>query len=654
MAHHSTLAQSRPRRKPRIRYTNDDSDSDHFLPLRTQSSRPARGARQDYRESSDDESDGSTESSNTSSEPSSTLSLPQPSQKYRVSARLQSHASHKKRNADDQARIENSFNSYKRQKFLTNTPKIVKLAESPINNDRIPPWQQLPYEALRNIMNFAAYPLYGPRSTSTPSIDWLCATSTLCKSFHEACMAALLYSPPIYPAYRGHGLIALLRQGRNKPFTDYRAKIKSLDIEIGHLLKKKSGIDLELLIANTPLLRNLRLYHNSDELTNVDFNPTSDSSRGSWAYPPELFDKLDQLNIFLQTFEWNGRFPNPMTVLELAVQVHTRPCLSRVQNMTLLNLAIAEKKSSEIELTQAQGLLTSALQKLTDLRHLSLRCCRIIDTAGIMCIPEGLESLELSNCSQLTSAALKQLLSLRGRNLTTLRLLEHHSMSLEFLTDLKSSCPRLQVLEIDFLYTDSTAYDLKEEFELSSLCPTGPPTWPTSLVTISMDNVRYHDIHDAERFLSSLVDASDDLPHLKKLSIKAILKKSSWRDRATLRKKWLSTLENIFLDTSQPIDWTVKSTMTKPAPRAVQRQSTRLARSNANKSSSGDTTDDSDATTSVSRHARCCLVDLVISDQRPTRDQFHEDDFLDDEPTDDDEWNGDDQDDVHLSTAYAW
>lgn len=467
-------------------------------------------------------------------------------------------------------------------------------------------------------------------------------------------MTALLYSPPLYPAFRGHGLIALLRQGRNKPFTDYRAKIKSLDVEIGHLLKRKSGIDLELLIANTPLLRNLRLYHNSDELNNVDFNPTSDSSRGSWAYPPSLFDKLDQQNILLQSFEWNGRFPNPMTVLNLAAQAHTRPCLNRVQNMTLLNLAIDEKKSSTVELTVAQGLLTTALQTLTDLRHLSLRCCRILDTTGISCIPEGLESLELSNCSQLTSSALKQLLTLRGHNLTKLRLLEHHSMSLEFLTDLKTSCPRLQVLEVDFLYTDSTSYDLKQEFELSSLCSIGPPTWPTSLVVISMENVRYHDIHDAEKFLSSLVDASDDLPHLKKLSIKAILKKSSWRDRATLRKKWLPTLENVFLDTSQPINWPVKSSEKKSRPPTAQRQSTRIARSNAVKSSSGENTDDSDAATSASRHARCSIVDLVISDQRPTRDQFHEDDFLDDEPTDDDEWNGDDQDDVHLSTAYAW
>lgn len=458
-------------------------------------------------------------------------------------------------------------------------------------------------------------------------------------------MAALLYSPPLYPAYRGHGLIALLRQGRNKPFTDYRAKIKSLDIEIGHLLRKKSGIDLELLIANTPLLRNLRLYHNSDELASASF---PDSSRNSWAYPPQLFDKLDQQNILLQSFSWNGRCPSPMAVLELAVQMHSRPCLSRVKNMTVLNLGISEKKSKPMELTQAQDLLTTALQMLNDLRHLSLRSCPIIDTTGIMCIPEGLESLELSNCSQLTSAALRQLLNLRGRNLITLKLLEHHSMSLEFMTDLKTSCPRLQFLEIDFLYTDSTSnYDFKEEFLLNSIYPPGPPTWPAKLVTISMDNVRYHDVPDAEQFLSSLVDASEDLPHLKKLSIKAILKKSSWRDRATLRKKWLPTLENVFLDTSEPIKTAAKSEK-KPTVRPAQRQSTRI------KSFSQDTTDDSDAVTLATRQARCSLVDLVISDQRPTRDQFREDDFLDDEPTDDDEWNGDDQDDVHLSTTYAW
>lgn len=652
MAQSSDSTRSRPQRKPRIRYTNDDSDSDSFSDPRAQSSRPARGTRRNYRESSDDESEDSAEFSSPPSDTSNRRSVTQTSQRH-IGTRVRSHVPQRRKSTHQQQKITNSFTSYKRQKLRSSTVdsrlQNAKITESPVTNDRIPPWQELPYEVLQSIMILASYPLYGPASGSTPSINWLCTTSTLCKSFHEACMAALLYSPPLYPAHRAHGLIALLRQGRSKPFTDHRAKIKSLEVEIQHLLVRKSGIDLELLIANTPLLRNLRLYHNDDDLVNFARSQIS-ASRSNWTYPQQLFDKLDQQNIILRSFEWNGRFPNTIDALEIAMQAHSRPCLSRLQEVTLLNFSLP-KKPSEFDIAKAQSLLTATLQKSSDLRRLSIKSCSLIDVAGISCIPDGLEYLELLNCSQLTSAALGQFLTLRGHNLTTLRLFGNQSMSLEFMTDLKDICPRLQVLEVDLLYTDPSSYSDRDPL-WDSLFPKGPPTWPESLVTISMDNVRQLDIHDAEKFLSSLVNSSENLPRLKKLSIKAILKRSSWRDRATLRKKWLSTLEGVFLDTSEPINWAAKTEKTPAQP--AQRQSTRIARGHVNKSSSRDTTDDSDSATSSVRHARCSVVNLVISDQRPTQDQFHEEDFLDDEPTDDEEWNGDARDDIHLSTAYAW
>lgn len=646
---------SRPKRKPRIRYPNDDSDSDSFSDVRTQSSRPARGARPNYRESSDDESDDSAEFSSTLSIPSSHPSVTQTSREH-IRTRLRSRVPQAKEKKHRRPRPATIFTSYKRQKLesskIDSRLQNAKLTMSPVTHRRIPPWQELPYAVLQNIMIFASTPLYGARSTTNPSINWLCSTSTLCKSFHEACMAALLYSPPLYPAHRAHGLIALLRQGRSRPFTDHRAKIKSLDVEVQHLLMRKSGIDLELLIANTPLLRSIRLYHNDDDLAMQSWARNA-PSRSNWAYPQQLFDKLDQQNIILQTFEWNGRFPNPIDALGAAVQAHSRPCLSRLREVTIVNFSLP-KKSSEAEIAKAQSLLTAALQTSSDLRHLCIKSCTLIDVAGISCIPDGLEYLEFQNCTALTSAALGQFLTSRGHNLTTLKLFGNQSMSLEFMTELKDICPRLQVLEVDLLYTDPTSYSDRDP-NWDSLFPKGPPTWPESLVTISMDNVRQLDIDDAEKFLSSLVDSSENLPRLKNLSIKAILKRSSWRDRATLRKKWLSTLENVFLDTSVPINWAAKSEK-RPAKSAkpAQRQSSRLALAHSDKSSSRDTTDDSDYATSSLRHARCSVVNLVISDQRPTQDQFHEEDFLDDEPTDDEEWNGDTRDDIHLSTAYAW
>lgn len=144
---------------------------------------------------------------------------------------------------------------------------------------RIPAWQTLPYHVLLNIMQFAAYPLYTGASRDTGTARWLLETSELCHSFHEASIGALMYSPPLFPAHRAHHLIRLLRKSaedheatsdqsgersvtsKSTLSTDYRPKVKTLDIEVKNLLIKKSGIDIDDLVRHTPLLKHLRLYH---------------------------------------------------------------------------------------------------------------------------------------------------------------------------------------------------------------------------------------------------------------------------------------------------------------------------------------------------------------------------------------------------------
>ena len=67
---------------------------------------------------------------------------------------------------------------------------------------------------------------------------------------------------------------------------------------------------------------------------------------------------------------------------------------------------------------------------------------------------------------------------------------------------------------------------------------------------------------------------------------------------------------------------------------ASQRQSTRIANFGATE----DTEENGSTPAPDVTHSRCDVVELVISDQRPAETQFRENDFLDTEPSGDDEY----------------
>lgn len=664
---------TRSRRGPRISY-HDLSDSDDFdIVPEPQSTRPSRAARrnQTYRETSDDDSnsdlDDDLDSSSTAdSEPApnppraTRQSQPKPMLPPKFLAHLSARQNILKRQREAEA-ASISFSTYKQRKTQRTDPGPKATVESKAlqpaqaSTSKIPPWQQLPYQVLKNIMTFASHPLYHQASRPSSSIQWLCATSTLCRSFHEACIAALLCSPPLYPPHRAHGLIALLRQGRNKPILEYRTKIHRLDIEVKQLLVKKSGIDLEILLNQTPLLREMRLYSNYDDLNTVIWAQRG-ATKSKWSYPDRLFDLLREKNIVLNSFEWNGRFPNAVEALEIAAKVHSQPSFCRLKEVAFLNFSMPDK-ATPADTTKAQSLFESALSQLPELRQLTLRACAMVGPACISSLPGSLHHLEISNCLYLDSPALQAFLATGGAKLTSLRLSGNQSMSLEFMASLKTLCPRLQDLGVDLLYIDPTSYNDREPL-YDELLPSGPPTWPQNLINLSLDNLRQLSAEDAEGLLSSLVDAAENLQSLKRIDIKAILNGSSWRDRAELRRKWLPKLQEVFLNTSEPPK---ESSRRKPGSSATvtqarsskQRHSQRIATSLLNKASSTEASDSDSAAQGGSKHARCDFVNLIISDQRPAQDQYREDDFLDDEPSGDEEWNGRDTG-PNSSTRYAW
>jgi hypothetical protein len=430
----------------------------------------------------------------------------------------------------------------------------------------------------------------------------------------------------------------LLKQDQDHPgtlSTSFRSKIRYLDIEVKHLLAKKGGISLDELIPLTPQLQGIRLYSNYDDMTTVSW-AQPEAKKVRWAYPLDLIRRLESNNVVLRSFDWNGRFPNTTDVLKEAMAAHSRPSFKHLRDVSFLNLSLPEK-AEKADIASARSYLAVALKSLSELRSLSFRNCAMLDEDTMPMLPPGLLHFEVTNCSHLTSDVLEGYLSSAGHSLQSLKLNNNQSMDLGFMAKLKTLCPSLQQLEIDMVYIDPSSWHDRDPL-FDELLPKGPPTWPSQLISISIENMRQLTEAAAEKFFTSLVDASDDLPFLKKLSLKVILKDASWRDRAKMRQNWMPVFENVFLNTDKPSNIVAKTLSSKRPRSASQRQSTRIAESRLKELGRSENSDESDASTPKTVQARCDVVDLVISDQRPAETQYRENDFLDSEPSDDEEY----------------
>ena len=473
--------------------------------------------------------------------------------------------------------------------------------------------------------------------------------------------------------------------------------MKRLDVEVRSLLIKKSGIDLVNLINQTPLLKALHLYHNYDRVGAVGWAQPSASTGKSWSYPVELFDALDKNGIRLKDWSWNGRFPDTKSVLDRMTGVHSRECLRSLTSLSILNLAV-HGKVKDNERFMSADLLTTALKDLPDLQELRFQNCSIVNERLLPSLPSRLRHLSISDCGDFNSTNFRSYLVEHGYELEELVLSGNQALDLGFTGDLETLCPRLRLLRIDLTYSDPTAFhDVDPHFE--KVFPDGiMPTWPRTLQTIVVENLRNLDASDTKSFLKSLIAVAPELKDLRKMSIRILLQSDGWRERARLRQTWMPKLENVFLRKAapplpfippslrlSPVRTTVipsrpstshstsstpfttdRSTTASPnkrkSSRIAKRELDSLATASAifekakptkrSKIAAGflvDNEDDIDQ--DLPHQGMCSEVILHIDGQRPADEQFKEADFLDDELSGDEEWNGRD---IVAPAGYAW
>ena len=632
------------------------------------------------------------------------------SKKKRTSLRAGSESSDGFRATETEHRKAGKNGKHSIRNFISRKPSSSNLTktshgkhkdapQAQIRPQAIPPWPKgLEFEILQSIFTYASEPLtHDVTGYTTASVHWLLDTSLVCREFFEPAMSVLYRSPPLLPASKAFGLSDLV-SSNSQSAQNYSKWIKRLDVEAYQTLSLSNGkargyVDITHLIRHTPQLKHINLYLFTDTPPYRQL-----IKQNKWRYPESMFATMDEVGIRLHSFKWNTMMVDQDRCFDLIQETHLRPSFQTIRALTFVNFGwdvtmpqappLPEEEEAEVKV---------AFSCLTDLRELTFEKCGMLNEHLLPLLPKGLERLEITNCSSVTVDALHPFLVTHGGNLKELVLNHNQSLSLSFLTDLATSCPKLEVLRINLSYFSSLHMRNTSEPGYDFLLNLDEvPTWPSSLRILEIDQMRKWDSETAAAFFFSLIDSAGNLPYLRVLVLKAILK-ISWRDRATFRDKWIHRLQRVFLRRNAPprsIKPTIKS---QPSTVAVEeshniqhipstistngnasedgaethtRQSRRLAEVAARKDSqtnslqnTDDSSDDDSRSTYEAEDSSseskqkckgkplfiqglCETVFIRIDDSRPTELQYNENDFLDDEVSGDEDWDGTDN--------FAW
>lgn len=166
-------------------------------------------------------------------------------------------------------------------------------------------------------------------------------------------------------------------------------------------------------------------------------------------------------------------------------------------------------------------------------------------------LPTNLQRLELSNCLEITSDMMCAFFKTSASQLRELVLNHNAALSLAFLTELKMSCPRLEVLKVDMHYysekfTVNDAVALYDEL----LSENDIPTWPPTLRHLSFIHAQKWEPEAAQNLFRSLLDSAPELLNLRQLVLQTHIN-IPWRDRVGFRDQWIERLRRVFLQRTQ-------------------------------------------------------------------------------------------------------
>ncbi|KAH7366721.1 hypothetical protein B0T11DRAFT_325058 [Plectosphaerella cucumerina] len=517
-------------------------------------------------------------------------------------------------------------------------------------------------------------------------------------------MTVLYRNPPITSEHNLFTLITLLRRPPSRLMFNYRARIRSLHLDLSVLsLTTNTYTSSQNLIQNLAQLSDVAIVHPLDKPPYRSLDATI-----RWHYPEDLFRGLQVAEdasealmdktkpTRLTSWTWNERFVKPGTHVEgLASirQIHLGENFNSLRRVKFVNFQLPSvrdggsvRKSEEAfaalhakdqEHTQ---LMADALAALPHLTHVAFESSTSVNTELLPLLPRGLKSLELINCWEITSESFSSFLLTHGHSLESLELHSNQALNLSFLTTLGKACPCLAELRMNLLYYRHHEFlDDSDPFYDNLLLEHEIPSWPPRLRVLDMENLRGWSAGAATMFFQSLVDSAANLRDLRHLSVKAMID-IPWRERSGIRQGWQDKLTKVFLRPLVPparltsirrpaAKDSAKQKVLAPSDNSSagpSRRSSRLKEDSAaaearedmqslrnqvplpvrtsGRSANTQAADDEADSNNAIVGGLCEVVEIVIDNQKPREQQFGMEDFLDEMDTSgsegDAEWNG--------------
>ncbi|RDW88066.1 hypothetical protein BP6252_00098 [Coleophoma cylindrospora] len=432
----------------------------------------------------------------------------------------------------------------------------------------IPPWQDLPYQILVQIFEYATYPVCDPRTFHpTQSCRQLLGIARLCRAFAEPAFSVLYRDPPLVPMEKAHKLVGLLNADPESLAFAYRQKVESLRIDVGQVaiysLTGYGHLDLHRLVRKLPRLVDLEFYHQKDMPPYRSLEQVI-----KWSIPGSLFDALEESTAtstgeddshaskssvtHLRSWRWSSRLAGKERPIEKLREIHLSAPFITLQKLSFINYQMVDLKKGE-EDPEHEKCLANAICALPKLEHLVLESSTLVNSAFLPLLPIGLKNLELINCWEVNSEDFGRFLVSHGSQLQSMTLNHNQSLSLSWLPVLANACPKLEVLRADYNYFNlhATYHDATPIYEIL-LQPGEVPAWPNSLQILEFTDLRKWEVEACEMFFQSLVDSSASLPYLRRLVVHGGLSNLGWRDRAQFRDTWNNTLRRVFKRRFEP------------------------------------------------------------------------------------------------------
>ncbi|KAF2016494.1 hypothetical protein BU24DRAFT_433461 [Aaosphaeria arxii CBS 175.79] len=568
-----------------------------------------------------------------------------------------------------------------------------------ISDGNIPPWATLPYHVLLQIFVYASHPLHDENFTPTPSIIWLARAARMCSAFTKPALTALYRNPPIFAVRQNRkDLVHRISSSVSKIQQDYAVMVKRLELDATRMSKltdtANSVSDLAALITSSKTLKEIDIF---DPFDKPPYRPRSRQIR-RWYYPEELFEALRQSELRLMSWRWNSAYCAHGLVW--IKDIHSTTAFQTLRDISLTKFhSDSTPKTEEDGVPSAEELLGTALAALPALRSLTFETCSILNERLLPLLPHRLKSLTITNCRDIFADPLQAFLTSHGRELEELILDHNQCLDMSFLVNLKTTCPKLEVLKMDMHYYNSLSTTSDNEPLYDHLLEEGEiPTWPSTLQVINLEFLRNWTPVAAIAFFTSLIEAAEDLPWLREIVITAMVD-IDWRQRAKFRRKWTARFQNVFARRAKPPsphlvslrafrEWKAasqKNSNTTSGQSVTLHEGQKhdqaalegpdsdsdapLISSSKNPSNEkwntrrlrdrvkSDESDESDVDSDESDDAGadyiqglCYKVLFRIDNSRPQEQIYDEADFLDDEVSGDEDWNGNDT----VEDTYAW